>query len=108
MRRALEPAPERDARVVAEHVHAAEGLPRPLGQGLHLAEIADVGANGERLDAEPARLARHAVHRGLVDVGQHHPRALARERQHQRAADPTAPARDDRNLVLELIHGDPR
>ena len=108
MRRPLEPAPRRHARVVAEDVDDTERLPGALGERLDLAQIAYVRPHGERVDAVPARLSGHGRHRSLVDIRDHDPRALARQRQRERPSDPATPARDDRDLPLERIHDAPR
>jgi len=95
----LEPTPRRHAGVVAEHVHGAERLERARGERLHLSEIRDVGAHGQRLDAERLRRPGHRGHLRLVEVGDDDVGALARESQHQRAANAAGAAGHHRDLA---------
>ena len=69
---------------------APKRRPRPLGQGPDLAQIGDVGPDRQRVDAVAARLAGDALHRGLVEIGDDHPGALAGQGQRQGPADPAA------------------
>ena len=104
MRGRLETAPQRDARVVAEHVHLAEGRDRAVGQRLDRRELRHVGTDTERL-AAAAPHGRDGLREGaLVDIGDDHLRALAREALDHGAADPAPSTRHHRNPTREISH----
>jgi hypothetical protein len=89
-------------------VDGSERLERALGEGLDLAQIGDIRTNGQRLGALGLHLLAHDVHGRLVEVGDHDPRPLVGQRQHQRPPDPAPPAGYDRDLALERFHGSSR
>ena len=74
---------------------------RALDQAPHLAGIADVGLDEQRLPAVRLdRLDRRGARLG-IDVGDHHRRPLGGERVGAGAADALGAAGDDRDLTVE-------
>ena len=59
-----------DAGVVADEVDAAESLQRRRGERLDVGLLADVGANGEHLDAVAGDRLLGRRERRLLDVGE--------------------------------------
>lgn len=65
-----------DARVVAEHVHGAEGLVGGVGQRDHGVAVADVDHPGEHLGPVRDEFAGGLAQGALLDVGEDHLHSL--------------------------------
>ena len=90
-----------DARVVEEHVDAAEVLRRALDVALDLVGVPHVGLEGQYLGAGLAHRGRRHDESDRVEVDEHDARALAGESQRGRASDSTRAAGDQCRLALE-------
>ena len=91
------------ARVVAQNVHVAEGLPAGHFQGGH-----GIGRGDIRLHADNAQTRVPELGGGLLqcrglDVGHHHVHPLARKQFTQAAPHTRGAAGDHRGLSLEVI-----
>jgi hypothetical protein len=89
------------AGVVHQHVDAPETLHRGVDGGRRLFGLAGMRRRGEHPDLRVlrAQLGRHPVQRLLPPGGEHHVRALPRERHRDRLADPAGRAGDHRGLA---------
>ena len=105
MARRVERAVHGHARVVTEHVHAAELAEGAIGQGLHGGELGHVRLDGDRLGPRLGDAASRLCHPRVIDVGDHDARALAGKGEAEGAPDAAGAARDDGGPVLETFHG---
>ena len=90
------------ARVVVQHVQAAEGVQRGADRGLDAGLVRDVGPDRDRAVAGQVR--RLLAGRD-GDVRHDHLGALAREQHRGGAADPGGRTRDERHLACQSCHG---
>ena len=93
-----------DARVVAEHVDAAERRPRALGERFDRRRLGDVTLHREAADSPPLELARNLLRTRRVHVGDDDVTALGRERAGDAAADPARSPSDDGDTVFHVVH----
>src|SRR5919202_20262 len=92
----------RQARVVEQHVDAAEAVDRPLDHGLDLLGAGYVNLERLRLDAGGADLLDRLGRAGGVQVSGQHASPLFGECQRRSAPDAGAGAGNDRDLALQL------
>jgi hypothetical protein len=76
-----------DPRVGEHHVEASKLGGHPVHEGLHLARVTHVHADGDRPTAALDDLLGHGVSAGDLDVAERHWRALGREEKSGRAPD---------------------
>jgi hypothetical protein len=96
---------ERDVdRVVVEHVELAPAVDGCSHHRLHALRVAHVARHVQRLAPRVADAGGDRLAACLIELGDHHARALAREELRAGAADPRTGAGDDRYLVLEASH----
>ncbi len=92
--RGLDGAPDREARVVDQHVDGLGGARQRLQQLAHLRGLGEVGAQRLGAGAEPAHLRERALEPRRVARDQHQVCARLRELVCERAADPGGGAGD--------------
>ena len=108
----LDPRERDEARVVDEHVDAAERVEGPVGQRLHVVLARDVGLDDERTPALLLDRARDVEHRVWVralavvpaEEAERDGGAFRGERERDRAADPAAGAGDQRRASGQRVH----
>jgi hypothetical protein len=87
---------ELPAGVVDQHVDAAEPLQRQVDQRVRHLRLADVAGQHRAVLADPPS---HLLQRLRPAAGDHHPAAVAVQRQRRRPADAGAAAGDDRDAA---------
>ena len=90
------------ARAVHEHVQPAPVGDDAVDRRVDGGGVGDVEGLGHGDAAGSLDVRRHPSRAVGVDVGHRHPRALARERQRDGAADAARASRDERRAVLQL------
>jgi hypothetical protein len=94
-----------DAGIVDQDRHLPDLVGDLLRRRDAVVAPGDVECKTFRLAAAIANLPRGFARRLLIDVEQHHARALARIAGRNRAPDAASCAGDDRDMVLEKGHG---
>ena len=96
----------RDARIGKHHVEPSEGRDHLVHEGLHLAGVTHVHADGNGLAALRFDLAGHGLRAVVLHVAKGHQGALGREREGRRAPDAERSSCDCRHPPLQArAHG---
>src|SRR4029453_4707957 len=94
--------PQRDARVVHEHVEGAATALDLVEHRGDLPAVRDVGGDREGAARVRAHLLDGLFGGSEMEVVHHHPRPFLGEEQRDRPTDPRSPARHQRHPILEL------
>ena len=94
----------RDPRVVADDVHRAEPFPSCARERVDGTGIGDIRRDAQHLGPGGLMLRDRAFERDGIDVGEDQSHPLGGEASRQRRADPSGPARDHRDLPVQLLH----
>jgi hypothetical protein len=94
-----------DAGVIDDEVDLPEVGGDFMSVGLHRVALRDVERVAVRFDAELLARGRGLLSVGGVDVGDGELGAAAGELERERPADPRPGARDDGDLLVEVLHG---
>ena len=100
----LHVAEDENAGVVAQHMDSTELRVRSIGECLHRREVGHVGPDRERPGAECLRLVGNRASGLLLDVGDDHVHAGARELEHDGAPDTASSAGHDCSSTREIVH----